>query len=70
MSGGIVAENATVTVLTAGVSDANGGGFISYEWLRGDATIAGASESSYALTRADLTAAARGEVSVASDISR
>ena len=62
--GGIVSENATVTVLTAGVSDANGGGFISYEWLRGDVTITGASESSYALTRADLTAAARGEVSV------
>ena len=61
--GGIVAENATVTVLTAGVSDTNGGGFISYEWLRGDATIAGANEISYALTRADLTAAARGELS-------
>ena len=62
--GGIVAENATVTILTAGVSDENGGGFRLYEWLRGDATIAGANENSYALTRADLSAAAAGKLSV------
>ena len=63
LSGGVVAENATVTILTAGVADANGGGFISYEWLRGDITITGASASSYELTEADLTTAARGGLS-------
>ena len=63
LSGGVVAENVTVTILTAGVSDANGGGFISYEWLRGDITITGASVSRYELTEADLTTAARGGLS-------
>ena len=63
MFGGIVAENATVTILTAGISDANGGGFRLYEWLRGDATIAGASASSYELTNDDLLSAAAGKLS-------
>ena len=63
LSDGIVAEGAIVTVLTASVSDENGGGFISYEWLRDGATIAGADESDYELTNDDLFAAARGDVS-------
>ena len=62
--GGIVTEGATVMLITAGVSDANGGGFISYEWLRGDATITGANENRYELTNDDLLAAATGGLSV------
>ena len=62
--GDIVVAGATVTLITAGVSDANGGGFISYEWLRGDATITGANASSYELTNDDLLSAAAGKLSV------
>ena len=61
--GDIVVAGATVTLITAGVSDNNGGGFISYEWLRGDITITGASASRYELTESDLTTAARGGLS-------
>ena len=68
--GDIVVAGATVTLITAGVSDNNGGGFISYEWLRDGVTIVSASASSYKLTNDDLLSAAAGKIVGASDISR
>ena len=54
MLGNVIRAGATATVLTAGVRDENGGGFVSFSYHRGGDAIAGASGDSYILTDMDF----------------
>jgi hypothetical protein len=51
---GSATEDQTLTADTSGISDADGLGAFSYQWLRNGATIAGATGASYALGDADV----------------
>ncbi len=60
---GTVAEDQVLTADTSGISDADGIGAFSYQWLRDGAVIAGATGSSYTLGDADVGRQIRVEVS-------
>jgi CSLREA domain-containing protein len=60
---GTVTEDQTLTASTAGISDADGLGAFSYQWLRNGANISGATSSAYTLGDADVGAQIRVEVS-------
>jgi hypothetical protein len=51
---GTVAEDQTLTADTSGISDADGLGTLSYQWLRDGVAIAGATASTYTLGDADV----------------
>ena len=51
---GTVRENQTLTAGTSGLSDADGLGALSYQWLREGSAIAGATASTYSLGDADV----------------
>jgi hypothetical protein len=51
---GTVTEGQTLTANTGGISDADGLGVFSYQWLRDGANIAGETNSTYPLTNADV----------------
>jgi hypothetical protein len=51
---GTVTEDQTLTVNTAGISDADGLGPFGYQWLRNGAAIVGATASTYTLGDADV----------------
>ncbi|MBL4733685.1 MAG: cadherin domain-containing protein, partial [Rhizobiaceae bacterium] len=51
---GTVTENQTLTADASGISDADGLGAFSYQWLRNGITISGATTSSYTLGDADV----------------
>ena len=51
---GTVTEDQTLTADTSGISDADGLGAFSYQWLRNGAAITGATGSSYTLGDADV----------------
>ena len=51
---GTVTEDQTLTADTTGISDADGLGGFSYQWLRNGAVIVGATSSTYALGDADV----------------
>jgi hypothetical protein len=51
---GLVRENQTLTANTAAISDADGLGAFSYQWLRNGTDIAGATSSTYATGDADV----------------
>ena len=51
---GLVRENQTLTANTAAISDADGLGAFSYQWLRNGTDIAGATSSTYAAVDADV----------------
>ncbi len=51
---GAVAEDQTLTADTSAISDIDGLGAFSYQWLRNASTIAGASGSTYTLTDSDV----------------
>ncbi len=53
---GTVTEDQTLTADTSAISDADGLGAFSYQWLRNGGVIAGATGSSYSLTDADVGA--------------
>ncbi|MEM9643699.1 MAG: DUF4347 domain-containing protein, partial [Planctomycetota bacterium] len=52
--GGAFVEGSTLTADASGLSDDDGMGAISYQWLRGTMNIAGANASSYTLVAADV----------------
>jgi hypothetical protein len=51
---GTVTEDQVLTADTSGISDADGLGAISYQWLRGGVAIGGATASTYTLGDADV----------------
>jgi hypothetical protein len=51
---GTVAEDQTLTANTGGISDADGLGAFSYQWLRNGSAISGATASTYTLGDADV----------------
>ncbi|RLS72248.1 MAG: DUF4347 domain-containing protein, partial [Planctomycetota bacterium] len=51
---GLVREDQTLTANTAAISDADGLGALSYQWLRNGTDIAGATSSTYATGDADV----------------
>ena len=51
---GTVTENQILTADTSGISDADGLGAFSYQWLRGGVAIGGATASTYTLGNADV----------------
>ena len=51
---GTVTEDQTLTVVTSGISDADGLGAFSYQWLRNGSSISGATASTYTLSDADV----------------
>ncbi|MBL4731674.1 MAG: DUF4347 domain-containing protein, partial [Rhizobiaceae bacterium] len=51
---GTVTEDQTLTADTSGISDADGLGTFSYQWLRGGSTISGATASTYTLGDTDV----------------
>ena len=51
---GTVTEDQTLTADTSGISDADGLGAFSYQWLRNGAVIVGATSSTYTLGDADV----------------
>ena len=51
---GTVTEDQTLTADTTGISDADGLGGFSYQWLRNGAVIVGATSSTYTLADADV----------------
>ena len=51
---GTVTEDQILTADTSGISDADGLGALSYQWLRGGAAIGGATASTYTLGDADV----------------
>ena len=51
---GTVTEDQTLSVATSGISDADGLGAFSYQWLRGGAAISGATGSTYTLGDNDV----------------
>ena len=53
---GTPTEDQTLTANTGGISDADGLGTFSYQWLRGGSTIGGATASTYTLGDADVGA--------------
>jgi hypothetical protein len=53
---GTPTEDQTLTVDTSGISDADGLGAFSYQWLRDGSDIAGATASAYTLTGTDVGA--------------
>ena len=53
---GTIRENQTLVASTAGLSDADGLGTFSYQWLRNGSTISGATNSNYATGDADVGA--------------
>ena len=53
---GTATEDQTLTADTSGISDADGLGTFSYQWLRNGANISGATSSSYTLGDADVGA--------------
>lgn len=53
---GLILENQTLTASTTGVSDADGPGTLSYQWLRNGAAISGATSSTYVTGDADVGA--------------
>jgi hypothetical protein len=54
---GTATEDATITVATSTVSDEDGLGDFSYQWLRDGTDISGATASTYTLAQADVGAA-------------
>ena len=54
---GTATENATLTVVTSTISDEDGLGEFSYQWLRDGTDISGAAASTYTLAQADVGAA-------------
>jgi hypothetical protein len=53
---GTVTEDQTLTAVTAGISDADGLGAFSYQWLRNGVAVGGATASTYLLGNADVGA--------------
>ena len=53
---GTPTEDQTLTANTGGISDADGLGAFSYQWLRNGSTIGGATASTYTLGDADVGA--------------
>ncbi len=51
---GLIQKDETLTAVTSGISDADGLGAFSYQWLRGSVAISGATSSSYLLGDADV----------------
>ena len=51
---GTVTTGQTLTAVSSGISDADGLGAFSHQWLRNGVAVAGASGSSYVLTSADV----------------
>ncbi len=51
---GTATEDQTLTADTSGISDADGLGSFSYQWLRDGSAISGATSSSYTLTDTDV----------------
>ncbi|GAB5404976.1 MAG: hypothetical protein Aurels2KO_32070 [Aureliella sp.] len=51
---GTIAENETLTADTSGISDGDGLGTLSYQWLRDGSAITGATGSTYTLGDADV----------------
>ena len=51
---GTVTEDQTLTAVTSGISDADGLGAFSYQWLRDGVAITGATNSNYTLGDADV----------------
>jgi len=51
---GTVTEDQTLSAVTSGISDADGLGAFSYQWLRGGVAIGGATASTYTLGDADV----------------
>ncbi len=51
---GTATEDQTLTADTSGISDADGLGSFSYQWLRDGSAISGATSSSYTLTNTDV----------------
>ncbi|MDB2455598.1 pentapeptide repeat-containing protein [Planktomarina temperata] len=60
---GTAQEGETLTVVTSALSDADGLAAFSYQWLRGDADITGATSETYTLAQADVGAAISARVS-------
>ena len=60
---GSATEGEMLTVSTVAITDADGLGTVSYQWLRGGAIITGATSSTYTLSAADIGAAIAVEVS-------
>ena len=60
---GTATEDQTLTAVTSGISDADGLGTFSYQWLRGGVAIGGATSSTYTLGDADVGAKIRVRVS-------
>ncbi|MGI9297458.1 MAG: hypothetical protein ACR2QC_06115, partial [Gammaproteobacteria bacterium] len=58
--GGVPAVGATVSIIAAGIGDANGEGAVSYAWFLPGGQIGGAVDDSYILSADDLSAASRG----------
>lgn len=54
---GTATENQTLTADVSALADIDGLGTISYQWLRNDASISGATDSTYTSTDADVGAA-------------
>ena len=61
---GTPTEDQTLTANTAGISDADGLGAFSYQWLRNGSTIGGATASTYTLGDADVGAQISVQVSL------
>jgi hypothetical protein len=59
---GTATEDQTLTADVSGISDADGLGAFTYQWLRNGATIAGATNSSYTLGDADVGSQIRVQV--------
>lgn len=51
---GTATQGQTLTAVTSGISDADGLGSFSYQWLRGGSTISGATNSTYVLISSDV----------------
>ncbi len=60
---GTVTEDQTLTADTSGISDDDGLGAFSYQWLRGGVNIGGATSSTYTLDDADVGSTISVEVS-------
>jgi hypothetical protein len=60
---GTAAEDQLLTADTSGITDGNGVGAFSYQWLRNDAPMSGANASTYSLGEADVGTTIRVQVS-------
>ncbi|MCA9198368.1 MAG: hypothetical protein KDA87_12550, partial [Planctomycetales bacterium] len=60
---GVAQNGQTLTANTGGISDADGLGEFTFEWLRNDAVIAGASSNTYLLSDIDVGSQIRVQVS-------